>query len=514
MNRVWSIATGLLFSLVVATASFSQETTATAEQRAASTKLLEATLELGGEEVSVDDVEVQAWTRTPIQASRIVRVGGQYLVQIEETGQVFGGRSEEPGRVRVNPWRSAESVVAELALPPLPQAPGGFEVRSLMLSTQQGIRVTGDPTGRWLYVLGIYGTVDRYDTQTGEKIVWLEAADYLRDTSTLAIVQGLCFDDERRMYLCVNQADHTLNPVINRVTIYRSAPVEHGDDTKPALEPWLETQYVWGGHHYNHGVANIAQGPDGMMYVGSGSRTDANEDFDEPNIADGGEVEITACMWRLDPDEEQPTLNLHARGLRNAYGFDWDAQGRLWATENGPNLNPPGELNVVEAGKHYGFPYRFSDWPRNPYPHVGDPPAGLTFELPVINVGPDAGGGAEKPLSTFDAHSSPNGLAYLDEAFGPELDGALAVVRFGNQLGRRTVGYDLLLVRPLDELADDGRRQVTVTRWMDGLARPLDVYAAPTGRLYILEHAREVAGRGSRAAASATGRLLELRPLP
>src|SRR5262249_5783600 len=43
-------------------------------------------------------------------------------------------------------------------------------------------------------------------------------------------------------------------------------------------------------------------------------------------------------------------------------GFDWDPRtGRMWAGETGQdNLGdafPPDEINLIEAGKHYGFPF-------------------------------------------------------------------------------------------------------------------------------------------------------------
>lgn len=489
-------------------AGWAQDTAADAPP----TDLIQQALDLGGKEVALDGVEVAVWKKRPLDAERVVQIGSQFIVLERGTGAVRAGWSETPGKIEVGEWSKPENLLAQLKLPPLPDDPEGFEIASVFIPTQQGVRVTGDPSGRYLYVLGRQGTVDRFDTQAGEASVFLDATRYLGDAAGAVTVQGLCFDDRRRMYLAVNVADESTNPVLNRVTIYRTPPIEHGG-ASPEPEPWLKTSYPWGGHTFNHGVANIAQGPDGMLYVGSGSRTDANEDFDEPNIADGGEVDITACLWRLDPGDDTPEIEIFARGLRNAYGFDWDPDGNLWATENGPNKNPPGELNVVEQGKHYGFPYRFSDWPANPYRHVAEPPSDLEFALPVFNVGPDAGGNPEDPLATFDAHSSPNGLAYLGDAFPASVRGAMAVARFGNQLGTETVGYDLLLVRPIEHAADDGPRQVSATAWITGMARPLDVYAAPTGRLYVLEHSREVPGSRGRAASFAAGRLLEIRPL-
>ncbi|MBB6431069.1 PQQ-dependent sugar dehydrogenase [Algisphaera agarilytica] len=475
--------------------------------------LIQQAIELGGRELPADAVEVEIWMKEPIAAQRVIQLGSQYFVLEESTGKVRPGWSESPGKIEVSSWSSAENLLAQLALPPMPEAPEGVEVRSIFVPQDQGIRVTGDPTGRWLYVLGLKGAVERYDTDTDRVELFADPKVYLADLDEEVSVMGLCFDEQQRMYLVVNTRDEDVDPIMHHVAIYRSAPIEHGGVLGPELTPWVEVSYPWGGHQFNHGVAHIRQGPDGMIYVGSGSRTDADEDFDEPNIADGGEVELTSCIWRIDPASDEPQVEVHAQGLRNAFGFDWDAQGTLWASENGPNKNPPGELNVIEAGKHYGFPYRYSDWEENPYEHVAEPPAGLSFEPPVINRGPAGMGEGSESLATFDAHSSPAGVAYLGEAFGEKWRGALAVARFGNMIPGETVGYDLLLVRPLPAEQAGGPREVQTTVLLEGLARPLGVYAAPTGRLYVLEHSRQAPGRQSWAAAGAAGRLLELRLL-
>jgi len=90
-------------------------------------------------------------------------------------------------------------------------------------------------------------------------------------------------------------------------------------------------------------------GPDGRLYVSIGS----------------------SCDVCIEPDQRRTTIQVFdadgiarpfATGLRNANGFDWDpATGRLWAGDNGqdglgPDF-PPDEINLVDAGKHYGFPF-------------------------------------------------------------------------------------------------------------------------------------------------------------
>ena len=199
-------------------------------------------------------------------------------------------------------------------------------------------------------------------------------------------------------------------------------------------KPWFKTEYPYGIDTFNYGVSCIAQGPDGFIYVSSGSRTDHGEKGNDPKRSTAGEVELTSCIWRLDPRSESPKIETFARGLRNAWGFCWDDNGRMFATENGPNAKPPEELNLLERGKHYGFPYRFSDWDHKAYPDQPDAPPGLQIELPVVNDGPDGGVSATQPtLSTFDGHSSPAGIVCLGSQFPVRDRGRSAV-------GRQDVG--------------------------------------------------------------------------
>ncbi len=400
-------------------------------------------------------------------------------------------------------------LVKAAAYPSLPKAPAGFTLREVVRLTDHGHRLAMARDGRSLYVLGGRGEVWRVEISTGKMTPILRSEDYidagLGDPGTV----GFTFDSQRRLYVVVDQRADKGPLVTNNVTIFRTTKTVNGEPAKP--EPWFRTSYPWGIGPFNHGVGHIAIGPDGLVYVGSGSRTDGNEAGTDRRFFQGGEVPSTACLWRLDPSAEKPAIEIYAGGLRNPYGFCWSDKGELFATDNGPDADVPEELNLIERGRHYGFPFQFADWTTKPYPHTPDAPAGLAFARPIPNFGPAAGGSEAKSISSFDPHSSPAGIAFLGDDFPPEHRGTLLVTRFGNLLKKpNDAGYDLLQVRLRRDEA--GRYQARMTTLLAPLGRPLDVVVGSKGKIYILEYTRQTDNKAEFG--MLPGRILELAAKP
>lgn len=401
-----------------------------------------------------------------------------------------------------------ERLLAATTYAPLPLAPDGFTLREVVRMTSHGVRMASDGTGRVIYVLTEQGDVWRLEPATGSFRQMLWAKNYLDrkpgDTPLPLFVLAMTMSKDGRLYIGSNQPNQASRPFQNRVTIYRTSGVnEEGDPIEPKV--WFEASYP-GNTAYVHGLEHIAFGPDGMLYVGSGARTDANQGTDDPNYFNGGEIELTSCLWRLDPKAENPKIEVFARGLRNAYGFCWNGQGEMFATENGPDADAPEELNLIEQGKHYGFPYRFGDWTKKAYAHTPEPPAGLEFTLPIANLGPD-GGFYGSPTYTFDPHSGPGGIIFLGRDFPAGWAGTLLLNRFGNfiKTPKDNVGFDLLRVT-LSKNAR-GAYEARVHQVLAPLGRPIDVHQSGPGKIYICEYSRPTNSAGSFAL---PGRILEL----
>lgn len=112
------------------------------------------------------------------------------------------------------------------------------------------------------------------------------------------------------------------------------------------------------GSRFSNGGA-IAFGPDGLLYVGTGSVSDSLHLAQDPDS-------LAGKVLRMDGAGGVPDGNpgggsyVYASGLRDPQGFAWDAGGRMYASDLGPSKND--EIVVVRPGANYGWPeYECSD---------------------------------------------------------------------------------------------------------------------------------------------------------
>jgi Glucose / Sorbosone dehydrogenase len=373
------------------------------------------------------------------------------------------------------------SLAATAPYAPLPSPPAGFAIREVARFDENPVRIISNATGSALYVLAIEGNVYKIDLPDGKPRKIIEHASYTAHQGGVQTM-GLCLDRDGRMYIVENGFDMDANPAMNHVTIFRSTSTKDGDPAE--FKPWVKTDIPFAVDVFQHGVSYIAQGPDGMIYVSSGSRTDHGEAGTDPKRSREGETPLSACIWQLDPKSRSAIIRRYSGGIRNAFGFCWDEHQKLFATENGPNANPEEELNCIEEGKHYGFPFVFSEWTHKAYADQPDPPPHFS---------------SEPPTAKFDPHSSPSGvIAY---------HGALLVARYGNLLPlAKDVGFDIVQVKLSADAS--GRLRGEMKPFLAPLARPTDLHLAPSGKIYICEHQRQLRLNGE----DGPGRILELSP--
>ncbi|MFG3453502.1 PQQ-dependent sugar dehydrogenase [Stutzerimonas stutzeri] len=229
---------------------------------------------------------------------------------------------------------------------------------------------------------------------------------------------------------------------------------------------WRQTPKVSGGGHYGH---RLAFGPDGKLWISSGDRQkfapaqdmkstmgkilrlndDGSVPDDNPFADKGG---VTAQIWSL--------------GHRNPLGIAFDAQGRLWEQEMGPEGGD--ELNLIQKGGNYGYPEVSNG------DHYGGRP------IPDHDTRPEF----IAPKITWTPVISPAGLMIYSGD------------QFADWKGNAFVGG--LSARGLVRITLNGEEASEAARYDMG-ARIREVEQGPDGSIWVLEDGDD-------------GRLLQLQP--
>jgi glucose/arabinose dehydrogenase len=103
-----------------------------------------------------------------------------------------------------------------------------------------------------------------------------------------------------------------------------------------------------------HDGGRIKFGPDGYLYITTGDAQNPSQAQDTDKL--GGKILRITGVGKTAPGN--PFHNaVYSYGHRNPQGLAWDSAGKLWETEHGRS-NPTGfdEINLIEAGKNYGWP--------------------------------------------------------------------------------------------------------------------------------------------------------------
>lgn len=227
----------------------------------------------------------------------------------------------------------------------------------------------------------------------------------------------------------------TGNDTLNRVVRY-----EYKD--KQISNPEIIVDEIPGARFHNGG--RIKFGPDGYLYITTGDSQNPSLSQNINSLAG----KILRVTENGSPAPGNPfNTRIYSFGHRNPQGITWDKSGNLYSTEHGRS-NPTGydEINLIEAGKNYGWPEIEGNETRN------------DMITPIANSG----------LSTW----APGSAVYLNGS-----------IFFGG-----------LKPKTLFELKLENNSPILVEYFTNKFGRIRDVIVGPDNMLYITTSNRD--GRG------------------
>lgn len=181
-----------------------------------------------------------------------------------------------------------------------------------------------------------------------------------------------------------------------------------------------------GGQHPNR---TMNFGPDNMMYVSIGSTCNACE---EPNPE-----HATILQFNADGSGRK----VYAHGLRNTTGFDFHPEtSEFWGMDHNTDWlgddESHEELNKIEEGAHYGWPFVYDDGKKMPHRE----PEEIGHEEFIKKT--------KSPVLMYQPHSSALSLAfYTKNQFPEEYKNDAFVTMRGSWNREKPTGYKVVRIR-------------------------------------------------------------------
>lgn len=247
------------------------------------------------------------------------------------------------------------------------------------------------------------------------------------------------------------------NPAVMRVK-YESGKVVG------APEKFVDLPVSTSGHY----TRTIGFDKSGKLYVSIGSSCNLCEEEDARRT--------TIMVYNADGSGGRP----FAKGLRNALGMDWDPKtGVLWADDMGEDKHgeekPADEINRIEDGKNYGWPYFIDN---------NVPNSNLTNAKGSLKAAE-----ATPPTYSLQPHSSPIDLRfYTGKKFPAAYRGAMFVALHGSSPTARKERSPGKVVRVIFKDGKPTGVEDFVTGFMKGaeiLGRPAGLITGADGAFYI-----------------------------
>lgn len=227
-----------------------------------------------------------------------------------------------------------------------------------------------------------------------------------------------------------------------------------------------------------HVTRTIVIAPDDKIYLSVGSSCNVCVETDASRAA--------VSSYNLDGSGGV----VFASGLRNSVGLfvkkspDNDSY-QLWSVDNGRDnlgdLLPPEEVNILEAGKNYGWPYCYGKRINNPE---------------FLDRAEYCASQTTAPVYEMHAHTAPLDIVFMQgegaQNFPPQMADLAFVSQHGSWNSSVLVGYKLIFIDTADAA---NREQDFVTGWAsEGKAwgRPVGLGFDSKGIMYISDDSANV----------------------
>jgi len=178
-----------------------------------------------------------------------------------------------------------------------------------------------------------------------------------------------------------------------------------------------------------HHTRTVQIGPDHKMYISVGSTCNECE---EPNPE-------AATILRASLDGK--TRTIFASGLRDTIGWGWHpVTGELWGMDHGIDWlgdDMPEEVNKLESGRHYGWPFIYADNKVNPRVDAsGDMKKSEWLKT-------------AKPMEFgYTGHAAPMQLAFYNATqFPKEFESDAFISMHGSWNRKTAAGYEVLRMK-------------------------------------------------------------------
>lgn len=365
--------------------------------------------------------------------------------------------------------------------------PATKEVANLKLPAEFGMEIFAENLSG-ARVMAMDGMGNIWVSRTGEGKVTLLEIQNGKVTHQSDIFQGLnkphglALDPQDPLTLYIAETDK-----ISKVRLYTEAEMEKIIDLPG------------GGNHFTR---TIAFGPDNNLYVSVGSSCNVCRES-EYGRASVRKIQKSVSVSKepLSPKSEGTVdgslyttpiwvSEIFASGLRNNVFFTWNyIDGKMWGTDMGRDLLgdnlPPDEINIIQQGKNYGWPYCYGKNVRDLTVSFPDQPTHWSGDFK-----PDfCEKNAEPSYIDIPAHSSPLGLAFVPEEGWPEEYWYNLLVAYHGSWNRtEPTGYKIVRMK-LDAKGNYFGTEDFISGWLQEngsvIGRPVDILIQPGGTMYI-----------------------------